>query len=434
MPDHGAVAAAVAAVHRQDWGRVLAATVRVCRDLDLAEDCTQQAYAEALERWPDDGIPANPAGWLITTARRRAIDAIRRQATLRAKLPLLVEPIDPWDATAEEVNAVDRLPSNGLSREPARDAIEEVPDERLRLIFLCCHPALAQDAQLALTLRLVCGVPAADIARLLLVSETTMAARITRAKKKIRLARIPFRMPRAADLPDRLRSALGVIHLLFSSGHAAPSGARLIHDDAADRAIALGRLLTALMPDEPEVRGLLALMLVIDARRATRVTPDGNLQRLEDQDRSRWDRATIAEADALIVGNLRAGNPGRYTLQAAIAALYAEAPSYQQTDWGQLVVLYDRLLQIWPSPVVALNRSVPLAMVAGPEAALKVVEEIEEAEALPNYPYLPAVKADLLRRLGRPGDAAVAYRRAIDLTANEVERRYLQGRLDLLGS
>ncbi|SDS13080.1 RNA polymerase sigma factor [Microlunatus soli] len=417
-PGRSAVEDAISEAHRRDWGTVLAATVRVARDLDLAEDCVQEAFAAAVERWQRDGIPDRPAGWLVTTARRRAVDAIRRESTLRTKLPLLVEPEEGQDMDLQAL----------LEPEPEQPSAV-VADERLRLIFLCCHPALAQDAQLALTLRLVCGLSTPDIARLLLVSESTMAARITRAKKKITLARIPFRMPRAAELPDRLRAVLGVIHLVFTSGHVAPSGPALVRADLTDHALHLARVLRQLMPDEPEAAGLLALLLVTDARRETRVDSAGRLLRLEEQDRTRWDRVAIAEADTLIVQSLRSGRAGRYALQAAIAALYADAPSYQQTDWTQIVTLYDRLLAVWPSPVVALNRTVPLSMAAGPAAALTEVERLEAAGGLERYGYLPAVKADLLRRLGRSGAAAEAYRQAIALTDNDTERDYLRGRL-----
>jgi predicted RNA polymerase sigma factor len=304
-----------------------------------------------------------------------------------------------------------------------------VPDERLRLILLCCHPALAQEAQIALTLRLVCGVPTSDIARALLVSESTMAARLTRAKRKIALARIPFRMPRAAELPDRLRAVLAVIQVLYGFGHTAPSGEALMRTDLADRAVDLARMLRALMPDEVEVRGLLALLLVTDARRATRTDEAGRLIRLEDQDRTRWDTAAIAEADQLIRSALTAGTAGRYVLQAAIAATYAQADGFEQTDWPQIVFLYDRLLQVWPSPVVRLNRLVAVAMVSGPQAALDQLESLEHDNSLERYPYLPAVKADLLARLNRSGDAAVAYRRALELVDNDAERRYLSARL-----
>ncbi|GAB7109979.1 RNA polymerase sigma factor [Streptomyces phaeofaciens JCM 4814] len=396
---------------------MLAATARVARDLDLAEECVQEAYAAALTGWTRDGIPDNPAAWLTTAAKRRAMDAVRRERTFRSKLPLLVEP----EGTTEHEVAID---------EPAAVEPEEVvPDERLRLVFICCHPALAQEAQLALTLRLVCGVTTADIARTLLVSETTMAARMTRAKKKISLARIPYRLPEAAELPDRLRAVLGVIHLLFTTGHTAPSGASLVRTDLVDQSLRLARMLRELMPDEPEVRGLLALLLVTDARRASRVDVEGRLLRLRDQDRSLWDRSAMAEAHDLIVDGLRGGRPGRYVLQAAIASLYAEAPSYDRTDWPQIVTLYDELLSVWPSPVVALNRTVAVSMVSGPARALAEVAELEKDGRLARYQYLPAVKADLLRRLGCSQEASIAYRQALELTRNDAEREFLTERL-----
>jgi RNA polymerase sigma-70 factor (ECF subfamily) len=304
-----------------------------------------------------------------------------------------------------------------------------VPDERLRLIFLCCHPALSADAQLTLTLRLVCGLSTGEIARALLVSEPATAARLTRAKKKIATARIPYRLPPAADLPERLRGVLGVIHLLFTAGHTAPAGPVLVRADLVDRALHLARMLHELMPAEPDVRGLLALLLVTDARRATRVDAEGRLLRLEQQDRSRWDHTAIAEAHGLIVAGLRGGPPGRYVLQAAIAALYAQAPTYARTDWPQIVTLYDALLAVWPSPVVALNRTVALAEVSGPGAALAEVERLERDGRLAGYQYLPAIKADLLGRLGRAGEAAAAYRAALGLTGNAAEREFLLGRL-----
>ncbi|MEU7856917.1 sigma-70 family RNA polymerase sigma factor [Nonomuraea sp. NPDC049141] len=407
---------AVADAHRHEWAFVLASTVRVAQDLDLAEECVQEAYAVALSAWERDGIPTNPVAWLTTTAKRRAMDAIRRERTFRSKLPLLVEP----EVTVDEP---------ALGRVTAVELEDAVPDERLRLIFTCCHPALAQEAQLALTLRLVCGLPTSDVARALLVSEQTMAARITRAKKKITVARIPYRLPRPADLPDRLAAVLSVLHLLFTAGHTAPSGPALMRTDLADRALHLVRALRELMPDEPEVRGLLALLVVTDARRTTRTSSDGRLLRLQEQDRSRWDRTALAEAHELIVAGLRGGRAGRYMLQAAIASLYAEAPSYEQTDWPQIVALYDRLLVLWPSPVVALNRTVPVSMVHGPAVALALVEALEQDERLSRYQYLPTIKADLLQRLGRTDEAAAAYRVALELTDNEVERAFLAGRL-----
>jgi RNA polymerase sigma-70 factor (ECF subfamily) len=398
---------------------VLASTARVAGDLDLAEECVQEAYAAALRAWVTGGIPDNPAAWLTTAARRRAIDVIRRESALRARLPLLVE---PEGGPGQDEDAMD----------PTAPALGD-GDDRLRLIFTCCHPALAAEAQVALTLRLVCGVATPDIARAFLLSEPTMAARITRAKKKIAVARIPYRVPRHAELPERLHAVLNVVHLLFTAGHTAPSGPSLVRADLVDRAMQLTRMLRELMPDETEARGLHALLLVTDARRATRADDRGRLIRLEDQDRSRWDRAALAEAETLITGCLRSASPGRYVLQAAIASVYAEAAAYEQTDWPQIVALYDELLRVWPSPVVALNRAVSLAMAAGPEVALAEVERLEADGGLAGYQYLPAVKADLLARLGHTDEAAGAYRRALELTANEAERAFLAERLAALG-
>jgi len=399
-------AEAVATAHRREWATVLAATVRVTRDLDLAEECVQDAYTAALDAWTRDGVPARPGAWLTTAARHNALDAVRRAATLRSKLHLLVEP-----ASAE----VD-LPADPV-----------VHDDRLRLVFLCCHPALAVAAQVALTLRLVCGVPTPDIAKAFLVAEPTMAARITRAKKKITAARIPFRMPAAGALPDRLDAALTAIHLLFTVGHTAPAGPELTRNDLAERAVDLARVLRTLMPDDREVRGLLALLLANHARRATRTAQDGRLLQLSEQDRSRWDLAAIAEADALVTSALRGGGPGRFALQAAIAVLHATAPSYKETDWPQILVIYDELAKVWPSPVVALNRAVAVAMVDGPAAALTEVSAL--APRLSGYRYLPVVLADLLVRLNRREEAARAYEQAIALTDNDAERAFLVGRL-----
>lgn len=407
MTDRASVETAIVDTYRREWAFVLAAAVRVCRDLDLAEECVQEAYATALESWARDGIPANPAAWLTLIAKRRAMDAVRRDRTWRAKLPLLVVPDD--DPT-----------------QPAHD--DEIADDRLRLVFTCCHPALPSDGQVALTLRLVCGVTTPEIARAFLVSEPTMAARITRAKKKIAGARIPYRVPQAAELLDRLRAVLGVVHLLFTTGHTAPTGSMLVRDDLVERALHLARMLHELLPDEPEVRGLLGLLLVTDARRMTRLDAHGRLLRLEEQDRASWDWAAIAEADELIVGALER-RPGRYALQAAIAALYTQAPSFEETDWPQAVQLYDRLLDLWPSPVVALNRTVPLSYATGPAAALAEVAALEQDQRLAGYPYLPAIKADLLVRLDRHQEAATVFRHAIELTANDTERAFLSSRL-----
>jgi RNA polymerase sigma-70 factor (ECF subfamily) len=396
----------VADAHRREWAFVLAATARVAGDLDLAEECVQDAYVSALEAWSQQGVPRNPGAWLTTAARRRAIDLLRRDTTLRRKLPLLVEPDEPG---AQEGSTV-------------------IPDDRLRLVFTCCHPALAREAQVALTLRLVCGLSTAEIAQAFLVPEPTMAARVTRAKKKISAARIAYRVPESAELPDRLDAVLTVVHLLYTTGHTAPDGDGLVRPDLVDRAVSLARMLGALMPDEPEVRGLLALILLTDARRMTRCAPDGRLLLLDEQDRSQWDRPTIDEGIRLVRGALR-GCPGRFALQAAIAALHAQAPSYQATDWPKIVRLYDLLGRAWPSPVVALNRAVAVAMADGPAAGLAELDDLERDGRLAGYRYLPAARADLLRRLGRADEAVEAYRAALELTSNHAERQFLASRL-----
>jgi RNA polymerase sigma-70 factor (ECF subfamily) len=408
--DAAAVERAVAAAHRREWAFVLAATVRVTRDLDAAEECVQDAYVAALRTWARDGIPACPGAWLTTAARRAALNGLARRRTLQGKLALLVEP-----PPSEEI-------------EPAEP--DAIPDDRLRLVFTCCHPALAREAQVALTLRLVCGVATADVAHAFLVPEATMGARITRAKRKIAAAGIPYAVPRADELPQRLDAVLTVVHLLFTTAHAAPTGEALVRDELAARALDLARMLRVLLPDEREVAGLLALLLVHDARRATRTDATGAVVRLEDQDRAAWDRVAIADADGLVVEALRAGPPGRFTLQAAIAALHAQAPSWAATDWPQIVALYDALLRVWPSPVVALNRAVAVAMVDGPAAALELVEALERDGRLVGYRYLPATKADLLTRLGRHAEAATAYRAALALTGNAAERAFLEQQLE----
>jgi RNA polymerase sigma-70 factor (ECF subfamily) len=404
---------AVADAHRREWAFVLAATARVAGDLDLAEECVQDAYLAALDAWTRQGVPNNPGAWLTTTARRRALDALRRAGTLRQKLPLLVEPeSSSFDGDADD---------------------EAIPDDRLRLVFTCCHPALALEAQVALTLRLVCGLTTTEIAGAFLVSETTMAARVTRAKKKISAARIAYRVPEPAELPDRLRAVLVVLHLLFTTGHAAPAGDRLVRSDLVARAIGLTRMLLTLMPDEREVRGLLALLVLTDARSSTRVDATGRLVLLADQDRSRWDRAAIAEGDGLVRDSLRGGRPGRFAVQAAIAALHAQAPSYAETDWRQVLGLYDILATLWSSPVVELNRTVALSMVAGPAVALARVDELAEDPRLAGYRYLPATRADLLRQLGRYRESAQEYRTALALAENATEQRFLGDRLAELG-
>lgn len=399
---------------------MLASTVRVTRDLDLAEECVQDAYVDALDVWTRVGVPDRPGAWLTTAARHKAVDALRRARTLRTKLPLLIEPT----AAAE--------PDSGFAAVEDQSEEASVQDDRLRLIFLCCHPALAVEAQVALTLRLVCGVSTPDVARAFLVSEPTMAARITRAKKKIITAHIPFRMPSSAELPDRLDAALAVIYLLFTTGHTAPSGADLARVDLAARALDLARLLRDLMPDEREVTGLLALIMANHARRSGRTAPDGRLLLLEEQDRTSWDRVAIAEADRLVIAALRGGRPGRYAVQAAIATLHAHAPSYAETDWPQILRLYDGLLHLWPSPVVALNRAVALAMVEGPAAALNEIDGLVADGRLAAYRYLPAIRADLLRRLDRRSEALEAYEKALPLVDNEAERRFLERRISQL--
>lgn len=381
---------------------MLAATVRVTRDIDAAEEAVQDAYVQALAAWARDGVPARPGAWLTTVSRRIALNNLRRDRTLQRKLPLLI--------MAEDTQPT---PPVGF------------PDDRLRLVFTCCHPALSAEAQVALTLRLICGVSTPDIARAFLVSEPAMAARITRAKKKIAAAHIPYAVPAAAELPGRLDAALTVVHLLYTTGHTAASGADLVRDDVADRALDLARMLHQLLPAGREAAGLLALLLAHQARRDTRTDADGGLLRLEEQDRSRWDRDQIAEADRLIVAALKAGPAGRFTLQAAIAALHAQARCYADTDWPQILTLYDALLTIWPAPVVLLNRAAALSMTEGPQAALAVVESLEDDGSLAGYHYLPATKADLLRRLGRPAEAAEAYQAALALTSNRAEQEFL---------
>ncbi|MEA2241796.1 MAG: polymerase sigma-70 factor, subfamily [Solirubrobacteraceae bacterium] len=388
---------------------MLAATVRVTRDLDAAEEAVQDAYVQALRTWADDGVPARPGAWLTTVARRGALNALRRRRTLATKLALLVE--------RDEVQP-----------QPHEADADAIPDDRLRLVFTCCHPALSPEAQVALTLRLVCGVATPDIAQAFLVSEATMAARLTRAKKKIAAAAIPYAVPGADELPARVDAVLTVIQVLYATGHAAPSGAELVRDDLTGRALDLARMLRLLLPGEREVAGLLALLLIHEARRATRTDPDGRLRRLAEQDRSAWDRELIAQADRLLVQTLRGGPPGRFTVQAAIAALHAQAPSYDATDWPQILTLYDELLRIWPSPVVALNRTVALAFVDGPAPALAAVEALERDGRLAGYRYLPSTKADLLHRLGRDAEAATAYEAALALTGNAAEQEFLEER------
>jgi RNA polymerase sigma-70 factor (ECF subfamily) len=398
----------VAQAHRSDWALVLSATVRLTRDIDLAEECVQDAYVSALAAWARAGVPANPAAWLTTTARRKALDALRRDKTLRAKLPLLIEP----------------GPAEPDDPEPGRGT-DSIPDDRLRLVFTCCHPALGREAQVALALRLICGLTTAEIAAAFLVPEPTMAARVTRAKKKITTARIAYRVPETAELPERLDAVLTVIHLVFTTGHAAPGGDSLVRGELVDQAIAMARMVAGLMPDEREVTGLLALLILTDARRATRTDASGRLLLMAEQDRSRWDHRAIAEGARLAAQAVRGPRPGRFAAQAAIAAVHATASDYAETDWPLLVARYDDLLRVWPSPVVELNRAVAVAMAQGPDAGLAEIARIEADGRLAGYRYLPAAKADLLRRAGRSAEAVASYRAALELTQNEAERAFL---------
>ncbi len=414
----GEVAAAVAEAHRREWAFVLAATVRVTRDLDVAEECAQDAFAAALTDWGRTGIPARPGAWLTTAARRRALNVVRHRGVEHRHLPLLVED----DAVPGPEDLLDDRPGGA-----------ELPDDRLRLIVTCCHPALDRPAQVALTLRLMCGLSTADVARAFLVSEPTMAARITRAKKKIAVARIPYRVPPAAELPERVDAVLTVVHLLFTTGHTPPSGEALVRRDLVERSIELCRMLRRLLPDDPSVAGLLALLLLTDARRETRTGVDGRLLLLEEQDRSRWDSGAIAEGAALVREALRARPPGRYALQAAIAAVHAEAPSWNDTDWREIAALYGLLGQLWPSPVVALNHAVAIGFACGADAGLAAVEALAGEPQLAGYGYLPAARADFLRRLGRVEEARAAYAEALSPTGNAVERDFLATRLRQLG-
>ncbi len=406
------VTAAVGAAHRREWAFVLAATVRVTRDIDLAEECVQDAYAQALTVWARQGVPARPGGWLTTVARNRALDLLRRDATASRALPLLVTDERDEDIAEQVVDAAD----------------PHFSDDRLRLICTCCHPALALEAQVALTLRLVCGLSTAEVARAFLVSESTMAARITRAKKKIAAARIPYRVPTPADLPARVDAVLTVVHLLFTTGHTAPYGAELVRTELTERAIEIARILHTLVREHAEAAGLLALMVLTEARNGARLDEDGAMVSLERQDRTRWDRELIAEGLALVHDSLR--RPGRYALAAAIAAVHAEADCYDATDWRQIVGLYDELARRWPTPVVALNRAVALGYAEGPGAALDALDALAAHPQLVAYEYLPAARAHFLARLGRAEEARVAYDEAILLAGNDVEREFLVRKRD----
>jgi len=396
----------IARIFREEYGRTVAVLVRRFGDIDLAEEAVQDAFATAVQRWPSDGVPPSPAGWLITTARNRIIDRLRREAS-RDDRHALAAVMQSRDDVEEEV---------------VGDA--DVGDERLRLMFTCCHPALALNVQVALTLRLLGGLTTETIARAFLVPPATMAQRLVRAKGKIRDARIPYRVPHAADLPARLRGVLAVIYLIFNEGYTASSGERLTRDDLCAEAIRLGRQLNDLMAGEPEVTGLLALMLLIDARRGARVSADGSLVRLADQDRRHWNRALIREGQALVRRCLARNQPGPYQIQAAINAVHSDARAAADTDWRQILMLYDQLMAVAPTPVAALNRAVAVAEVEGPHAALTIVDGLD----LERYYLFHAIRADLLRRLGRSSEAARAYDAAIERCDNTAERDFLQRR------
>jgi RNA polymerase sigma-70 factor, ECF subfamily len=396
-------------VFREHSGRAVAVLVRLLGDIDAAEEAVQEAFLAAVRRWPAEGVPPSPAGWIVTTARNRAIDRWRREST-------------------REDRHAEALRLHAALQPEDREEDGTVPDDRLRLIFTCCHPALALPARVALTLRLLGGLSTPEIAAAFLVPEATMAQRLVRAKAKIRDARIPYRVPTEAELPDRLPAVLAVVYLVFTEGHTASSGDRPVRDDLAHEAIRLGRLLADLMPDEPEVLGLLALMLLTEARRPARVAPDGSPVLLPDQDRGRWDAALVAKGHELVRRCLRRGRPGPYQLQAAIQAVHTDAATAAATDWAQILQLYDSLLALAPSPVVALHRAVAVAEVHGPAAGLAALERVD----LPRSHLLPAVRADLLRRLGRAAEARAAYDAALALAASEHDRVFLRRRRDEL--
>ena len=403
------VAAAVADAHHREWAFVLAATVRAAGDIDAAEEAVQEAYASALATWGESGIPRNPGAWLTVTARRRALDARRRAATAERALPKLL------------------VPREGGAEDPGTDG--GIPDDRLRLIFTCCHPALAFETRVALTLRLLCGLSTAEVARAFLVPEATMAARITRAKKKIASANIPYRVPDASELHARVDGVLAVVYLVYTTGHTAPSGTDLMRGDLAERGLELARMLRVLLPRNTDVAGLLALVLLTQARSGARLDERRDLVLLEDQDRSKWDRQAIGEGLSLLRESLAARPPGRFALMAAIAAVHDESGSWEDTDWREILGLYDLLMERWPSPVVRLNRAIALGFAAGPAQGLAELDALGAEPLLARYPYLAAARGDFLVRLGRVAEARLAFEEALILTDNEAEQRFLRARI-----
>ncbi len=413
------------AVYRREVGRCTATLVRVLGDLDLAEDAVAEAFAIAAERWPVVGVPPNPGGWITTTARNRAIDRLRRESTREARHLAASRLLA--DRSAGDEEDPDRAPDP----DELEAFVQVVPDDQLRLMFLCCHPALSGDAQVALTLRLLGGLEVPEIARAFLVADATVAQRIVRAKRKLRHNHASCRIPSPAELPDRLHAVLSVIGLIFTEGHSATSGDQLIRDDLTAEGIRLGRVVVELMPDEAEAAGLLALMLLTEARRPARVGPDGAMVRLADQDRSRWDVELISEGHDLVRRCLRRGQPGPFQVQAAIAAVHADSPSYEATDWSQIVALYDHLAALRPDAVVGVNRAVAVAQLRGPAAGLAELEAVG-GELVGRFPPYHAARADLLARVGREDEAVEAYGRAIELTDNEAEREFLAERRSLV--
>jgi RNA polymerase sigma-70 factor (ECF subfamily) len=408
------VGTAVADAFREEWGRITAALIHQTGDWDLAEECAQEAFTQALRRWPRDGVPDRPGAWLMTVARNGALDRLRRSTTYRAKV--------------KELAVMAARETETGSQEPAADD-SGVPDERLRLIFTCCHPALAMEARVALTLRTLTGLSTAEIARAFLVPEATMAKRLVRAKQKIANARIPYRVPPASALPQRVPGVLAVLYLVFNEGYSASAGDDLIRRDLCDRAVGLVQVLSELLPAEPEARGLLALMLFQRARQAARVNDSGDLVTLEDQDRTRWDQAQIGLARRHLAAALAAQRPGQYQIQAAIAGCHAAARTARATDWPRIARLYQHLADLTGSPVVELNRVVAVAMTDGPAAGLALLRRLEDSGALAGYYLLPATRADFLRRLGRNTEAASAYEEAAALAGTSPERRFLNARL-----